>query len=308
MAFAPGKILLFGEHAVVHGEPAIAAVLSTGVHARIVPGTGELEAPAWGLQTRSGAQDRPAQAWTALCEAMGTDASQWRVDLETELPAGAGLGSSAAMSVAIARALQDVGACASDDALVEAVWAAERVFHGNPSGLDHTVILEGRPVFYRRFPQQGRASHLEPVALRHPLSLVVVQVAPGADTSEMVGGVQARLTREPARMGAVLEDIGVRVSEAVAALEAGDLAWIGRLMQENHTLLQALGVSTPELDATCARAMAAGALGAKLTGAGGGGCVLVLARDPEHAEALDATLRPHALRTLVTSLSTPEGG
>lgn len=277
MAFAHGKILLLGEHAVVYGRPALAAGLDRGMTASVVDGGGaRLQIPAWGVDVSPADSSAVARAFAALLGALPGGLGGPTVRVEPGIPGGAGLGSSAALAVATARALAAHAAFDLDDhALFDAAMAAERVFHGNPSGLDHAAAMHGGLLRYVR----GTPPSLTPVVANMPLSLVVAQVAPGADTGAMVGGVAERRARLPVAIEATLDAIAALVDRAQHAVEVGDVVSLGEAMTVNHGLLAALGVSTPALDAACHAARAAGALGAKLTGAGGGGCVVALVDD-----------------------------
>jgi mevalonate kinase len=193
------------------------------------------------------------------------------------------------MAVASARALAEAaGHLLAPDQLFEAAMAAERVFHGNPSGLDHAVAIHGGLMHFVR----GNPPRMRSVALGGHFRLLVAQVEAGADTGRMVASVAALREAHPVAR-ALCADIGALVAEAETALTAGDQAAVGRLMNLNHGLLSALGVSTASLDAAVHAARAAGALGAKLTGAGGGGCMVALVTD-DTAPAVAAALAPLA--------------
>jgi mevalonate kinase len=277
MAFAHGKILLLGEHAVVHGRPALAAGLSRGMSAEVVDGAEpRLQIPAWGVDVTPHDDSAVARAFAALLGALPDAFAGATVRVVPGIPGGAGLGSSAALAVATARALAEHAQVTLDEAaLFDAAMAAEQVFHGNPSGLDHAAAMRGGLMRYVR----GTPPSIEPVVAAQPISLVVAQVEPGADTGRMVGGVASRLQRLPTAIGATLDAIAALVDRAQSAVEAGDQATLGEAMTVNHGLLAALGVSTPALDVACHKARTAGALGAKLTGAGGGGCIVALVDD-----------------------------
>ena len=298
MAFAHGKLLLFGEHAVVYGEPALAAALTVGVTATVTGRTAaRLTVPAWSIDVAGDADHRVAGALRALRAALPFDASGYDLHLEASLPAGAGVGSSAAMAVASARALAAAaGHPLTPDQLFEAAMAAERVFHGNPSGLDHAVAIHGGLMHFVR----GNPPRMHPVALGGSFRFLVAQVEAGADTGRMVAAVAALREAHPVAR-ALCADIGALVAEAEAALTAGDHAAVGRLMNLNHGLLSALGVSTASLDAAVHAARTAGARGAKLTGAGGGGCMVALVTD-ETAPAVASALAPLARATFEAHL------
>lgn len=298
MAFAHGKLLLFGEHAVVYGEPALAAALTVGVEARVTGRrAAHLTIPAWSIDVSGDADHRVAAALRALRAALPFDASGYDLHLEASLPAGAGVGSSAAMAVAAARALAEAaGQTLAPAELFEAAMAAERVFHGNPSGLDHAVAIHGGLMHFVR----GTPPQMRPVALGGAFRFLVAQVEAGADTGRMVASVAALREAHPVAR-ALCTSVGALVAEAEAALTAGDAAAVGRLMNLNHGLLSALGVSTARLDTAVHAARTAGALGAKLTGAGGGGCMVALVTDAT-APAVAAALAPLALATFEAHL------
>ena len=303
MAFAHGKLLLFGEHAVVYGQPALAAALTVGVAATVTGRTaGHLSIPAWNIEVAGDADHRVAAALRALRAALPFDASGYDLHLDAGLPAGAGVGSSAAMAVAAARALAEAaGRPLPPAALFEAAMAAERVFHGNPSGLDHAVAIHGGLMHFVR----GTPPRMRSVPLGASFRFLVAQVEAGADTGRMVASVAALRAAHPVAH-TLCDTIGALVGEAEAALTAGNREAVGRLMNLNHGLLAALGVSTARLDAAVHAAQAAGALGAKLTGAGGGGCMVALVTDAT-APAVAAALGPLALATFEANLSTQSG-
>jgi mevalonate kinase len=261
-----------------------------GVSATVTGRTAaRLTVPAWSIDVAGDADHRVAAALRALRDALPFDAAGYDLHLDASLPAGAGVGSSAAMAVASARALAEAaGHLLTPDQLFEAAMAAERVFHGNPSGLDHAVAIHGGLMHFVR----GNPPRMRPVALGGPFRLLVAQVEAGADTGRMVASVAALREAHPVAR-ALCADIGALVAEAETALTAGDQAAVGRLMNLNHGLLSALGVSTARLDAAVHAARAAGALGAKLTGAGGGGCMVALVTD-DTAPAVAAALAPLA--------------
>ena len=292
MAFAPGKVLLFGEHSVVYGHPAIACAIDGGIEASALPGPARLICADWELDARPGDGSRVGAALAALVSALPFDAATVR--LEPSIPPGAGLGSSASMAVATARALGSLHGVALDgQELVAAAEASERVFHGNPSGLDHTTVIRGGLIHFRRTPT---GNVVRPVPRPTPLPLVVALVEPGADTGVMVEGVAEQRGRLGAIASGIHDQIGAIADAAFHALAAADDRLVGELMNVNHYLLGALGVSTPPLDAAASVARRAGALGAKLTGAGGGGAIVALT---PHCSAVVAEALQSAGATIV---------
>jgi mevalonate kinase len=255
-----GKLILCGEHAVVYGHPALAMAVDRGTTVRLTPRPGTLEARG------DIVDDRLIPALRTVLPADG-----WQVDIATDLPVGRGMGSSAALAVALIRAESaSRGHTPSVDEVFERAFAVERVFHGNPSGLDHAVSARGGLLRYRRGPPPS----FEPLPLPS-WRLVVLDSGVAGDTKQLVAGVASRRPT----VDADLDRIGELVLEATAALD--DPQALGPLLTENHGLLRRIGVSTPQLDDLVALALKAGAVGAKLAGAGGGGVVLALVEDPE---------------------------
>ena len=314
-AEAPGKVILLGEHFVVHGSPAIALAVDPGATVEASPaGADRLVVPQWALDVPRGAEDVPlARALDALLGALdggrdgGRDSSSdggdpipaatWTVRLE--LPGGAGLGSSAAIGVAVARAACRLAGRREDlAALFDAVFAWERVFHGNPSGFDHAVSLAGGAVRYTRAPQV----ELRRITIGAPLTLVVAQVEPGASTATMVAGVAQWRMEHPERFAALMRDVDEDAAVLETALARGDASSAGAILDRAHERLREIGVSTPALDHAVRVAREAGAAGAKLLGAGGGGCIVALAATAD-ASTLVERLRPLAITTLVRTVA-----
>ena len=281
---ACGKVILLGEHAVVYGVPAIAVGIDRGARARaaLLPaGPSRLHVRGWNLDVDEGQTDQDlARAFRALLEAARTalpSLPALRVEVEADLPPGGGLGCSAAMGVAIARAV-DPGC--SDEVLQERAMAWERVFHGNPSGVDAAVAARGGCIFFRR------GETLEPVRARGTLHLCIGSTGTTSSTRSMVDSVARLRAANPEIVEQSFEAVRSLVHGARAAIVSGDRFGLGRLMDLNQTLLGALFVSTPAIEKMCAVARASGALGAKLTGAGGGGAVVALVPATAAGEAV----------------------
>ncbi|TMA50384.1 MAG: hypothetical protein E6J83_00465 [Deltaproteobacteria bacterium] len=238
---AAGKVILLGEHAVVYGRPALAAGLPLGLVAEAVAGDGPVR-----LESDGYADDpRSTRLVVEAAAAVGLEPRDLVVRVCSELPAGVGVGSSAALAVAVLRAL------------------AAAV--GRRLARDDEIAL---------------ATRLE--------------------------------AAERARHEALFDAVAATVEDGARAAEAGDLAALGHAFDRNQALLEALGVSAPEVEALVARARASGALGAKLTGGGTGGAVIALARTPERlAAALGAdgtqTIVAHVGAATEAAVSASEG-
>lgn len=286
-----GKVILLGEHAVVHGVPALAAALATGSRATAVAAERpRLRIAPWGVDVGVDADLPLAKAFAAALEARGGSNVGLDVEATMTIPGGAGLGSSAALGVAVIRAIDALeGIARGDEDLQRVALAWERVFHGNPSGIDTAMAIAGGVALYRREPKEGE-QRLERVVPRAPITLVVGHSGEGASTRAMVESVARQKERDGARFAKSLAAIAALVVNARSALEAGDLRALGQLFDMNQQLLAAWMVSTGTLEEMCAAARAAGALGAKLTGGGGGGCMIALAPSRDAAEPIRAAL------------------
>ena len=272
---ACGKVILFGEHAVVHGTPAIAAGIERAARAfatraqtpqsTLLLGQREVVADATGAD----ALGRALHALLHVVPAL----PPLRIEARSDLPAGGGLGSSAALAVSIARAVQAFAETNTPDAdavALERAAAWERVFHGNPSGIDAMAASRGGIFRYTR---------AEGATVLHPakdLLLCVGWSGTPSSTREMVEMIAARMTKDPQIVKNSIAAIQAIVDAAATAITAGQHATVGKLMNMNQLVLSGLMVSTAELEELCAIARDNGALGAKLTGGGGGGSMIAL--------------------------------
>ena len=268
-----GKVILLGEHAVVYGFPALAAALDCGVTIHARPGVFGVEIPQWKICVDASADHPVAAALRAIADYLGIGRPALRMMGDAELPSGAGLGSSAAMSVAIARALAATHQLVlNDERLRAAATAAEQQFHHRPSGVDVALASAGGVGVFRR------AIGLSPIAVP-PFALVIGDSGEPRSTATMVQRV-ASATDGDARDVRLIA-IGNFADIGIDAITRSDIELLGTAFNDAQRVLAELGVSTPRIDELCALALHAGAWGAKLTGAGGGGAVIAVSRDPQ---------------------------
>lgn len=292
-----GKTVLLGEHAVVYGMPAIAAGISLGASARAESSEASSIRVAE-LHASSGDGSELSLAFERVREALGT--GPYRLEVDVHLPLGSGLGGSAAIGVAVARALLDASGEAETPARVLAGAAAwEQVFHGNASGVDAAAAYAGGCIWFTK------AQGMQPIFVATPLPLVICLAGPPASTKQMVEDVRRLGERRPDLLGKSMSGIESLVKNARLCIEAGDLRGLGQLMNLNQMLLSGLFLSTPEIERACAVARDAGALGAKLTGAGGGGAVVALCEaDPR---PIEQALRDAGFTAFCSEVATSTG-
>ena len=276
-ATAPGKVILLGEHAVVYGRTALAAAIDRHVTVRI-------QHP---RNTRKGTLSDPrlAEVLARAADIVGLPSTGWVANISTDLPLAMGLGSSAALSVALVRALARFGRRRLDAAAVcAAAFEIEKIFHGFPSGIDNTVATYGGLIAFER----GAA--VRPLTARRSLPLVVALGRTPRRTQQTVSALRRRWEAEPTACEPLFDEIAALVSAAERAIAAGNLATLGAAMNANHRVLQRLEISTDELDLMIGLARTHGALGAKLTGGGGGGAAICLC-DGNSADLVGAFTR-----------------
>ena len=280
-AHACGKIIVCGEHAVVYGKHAIAVPIPLAVVCEVSARDDRqclVGIPAWGIPMGLQLTDAPTPVQAAIQlirERLGVHKRGFAALLHAQVPRGSGLGGSAAMAVAAVRAFAgafsvDMGASEVNDI----AFACEQIAHGNPSGVDNTLSTYAQALLFRKSPRV-----LQPLRIAGSMHLVIGQSGTSGLTAQMVQHVaKVRLQREQ-WVDAILDDIDATVLAAKDALQMGDFAALGKLMDHNHVQLCRLGVSSRQLDALVKIAKGAGALGAKLTGGGGGGAMVALCED-----------------------------
>ena len=290
---AGGKVILLGEHVVVYGRPAIAAGLPIGLEVEVSVGAGPAVTSDDALLA---ADTRPQMLLVQAAQLVGIDPTRVVARVRSDLPAGRGLGSSAALSVAMLRAMASAAGHRLDTpAELDAGRRLEAVFHGTPSGIDPAAAALGTCFRFVR----GEPPSVTPVHPVAPLPLVIAFGDRPRSTGAAVGGLRARWEAARARYESLFDEVAAVVQRGAAAAASGDLATLGRAFDDNQTLLERLGVSSDEIAALVEAARRAGALGAKLTGGGAGGAVIALAQDPE---MLASRLRRDGWTTLVARI------
>jgi mevalonate kinase len=323
-ASACAKLILCGEHAVVYGRPAIALPLAS-IRARADiadsrPGSG-IAVHARDLRRRWIVANDPHGPISQLINSVLayfethlvpspahplTRLSDIQITITSLIPIASGMGSGAAVATAVVRALAaHLGRQLSPAEISALVYASEQRFHGTPSGIDNTVIAYEQPIWFQRAGIRDwglgigddasqssipnpQSQLIEPIVIASPFELLIADTGVRSTTRLPVGEVRRRWQAEPARYEALFDQVGAIVTQTRDVLEHGDIAALGPLLSQNHRLLQQIGVSSPELDALVVAAQAAGALGAKLSGAGWGGVMLALVTPDTHVRVMAA--------------------
>jgi mevalonate kinase len=221
------------------------------------------------------------------------------LSVHSTIPMASGLGSGAAVSTAMVRALTGfLGHSLPPKEISRLVFAVEKLHHGTPSGIDNTVVTFERAVFFVK----GRP--VETFEIGTTLHFLIADTGLVSPTRVAVGDVRRAWQQDRVRYEALFEQIGAIVNQARQEIERGDADVLGRLMDRNHALVQALGVSCPELEGLVTAARGAGALGAKLSGAGRGGNMIALV-GPEVRSTVTRALRHTGARRVIESSLLP---
>ncbi|MFN2218941.1 MAG: mevalonate kinase [Anaerolineae bacterium] len=306
LAHAPGKVILFGEHAVVYGRPAIAVpVTEVQASASVEPGeAGQgvvVVAPDLGrrIAMREAAEDEPLAriVRVTLARMKAEREPDLTITVTSTVPVARGMGSGAAVSTAIVRALsRHFEFWLTSRAISDLVFQTEVLYHGTPSGIDNTVISFEKPIYFIK--DEG----WEVFWVGRPLLLLIADTGTASSTKEVVSDLRRRYQADPEQYAPTLDRIGEIVPAARACIERGQDEELGRLMDENHGLLQRLGVSCAELDRLVEVARSEGALGAKMSGAGWGGNMIALVNEATQGR-IDMMLRlAGATRVIITEL------
>lgn len=299
---APAKIILFGEHAVVYGHPALAVpVSSLRAEAQAEFNHDKLTIIARDLDNKVikfDGEDPLAETVRLTLQKLNIKAPQASIAVQSNIPIASGLGSGAAITTVIVRALCELTqrplSLEDTNALV---YEVEKIHHGTPSGIDNTVVVYEQPIYF------VRNQPIQPINNAIPFTLLIANTGKSALTKVAVGDVRKLFESEPERIQPLLEKIGSIAKDARQAMQRGDIDQLGKLMFANHELLQQLTVSSPELDKLVEAAKKAGALGAKLSGGGRGGNMITLVTEETKSGVRQALLDASAVQVYETTVA-----
>jgi mevalonate kinase len=303
-ANAPGKIILLGEHAVVYGRPAIAVPITE------VQATADVEdAPAGAGCTlvasdlsrtvhlaEAAADDPLAAIVRGTLGSLKVPEPDVTITIHSTIPISSGMGSGAAVSAAVARGLAaHLGRPFDNDTLSWLVFEVEKLHHGTPSGIDNTVVAQGQPVFF------VKDRLIQNFTVKSPLHILIADTGIPSSTKAVVQDVRTAWEADRERYDNLFKSIGQVVIMGRAAIETGEFFALGALMDGNQWLLQQMGVSSPEINRLVKVARRAGALGAKLSGAGRGGNIIALVAEDKQEAVADA-LRQAAAKNVIATI------
>ncbi|UCC92147.1 MAG: mevalonate kinase [Candidatus Aenigmatarchaeota archaeon] len=281
-----GKVILFGEHFVVYGLPAIASGIDKLVKARVERNEkGIIFDDRVFNSIISFEKQRDHVLSKTFEKVFGYfGVKDIKIEISGDVVPMAGMGYSAALAVAVIRALNEfTGKGVSEEEVNKLAYECEKVSHGTPSGIDNTCATYGKILWFEK-NMEGGENTIEPIEMKGNLLLVMGNTGKKGNTKELVAKVRKRKESEPDKYGGIFSRAGELVKHAKERMISFDLKGVGELMNENHSLLQEMGVSSPELDKLCELAKSNGALGAKLTGAGGGGFMIAITENEEVQE------------------------
>ena len=293
---ACGKVILLGEHGVVYGRPALAVPLPLAIEAKVIATKEKsLVIPRWGIEQPIHSLDENPQGLLGnlafLLEQLDLTSENMTIEVFPNVPRAMGLGGSASMAVAVVRALVDFyDLDLANDQVNALAFACEQAAHGNPSGVDNHIATLGKPLLYQKDIADGSNEYrvMQPTT---PVPLVVGMTGKESFTANMVEQVRQARERRTKYYDDIFDQMGKMAESGATAFEKGDFEELGDLMNLCHGLLNAMLLSTPELEELVRTARENGALGAKITGAGGGGSIVALCpgSQQEVVEAMEAT-------------------
>lgn len=303
-AYGYGKVILFGEHFVVYGIPAIAAGISKRTIATIEAGDKPGIEVIDNREAVEGYKEKYREQQLESVERMkpqfgvNFDENPVKITLAGDLYCASGVGASAASCVSMARAISNYfNLDFSDEKINELGLEGDKAYAGNPSGIDNTASTYGGLVYFVR-NLEGGDNTMERPKLKEPLYVIMGSTGITTKTSIAVAGVKERKGKEPEKYDVIFKEADALIARARTALESGNIEEVGRLMGENHKLLQQIEVSCAELDNLVEVANKAGAIGAKMTGGGLGGYMVCLVRKEDQERISDELIKAGATHTI----------
>ncbi len=300
-----GKVIMFNEHFVVYGIPAIASAIGSRTIARIEPFDGK----GWSINDGRPAtpgykmkkMEHQMDSIERILNSAGIDVNETpiKIALAGDLKAASGVGASAASCAAIARALShQFGLGFSDDKINEIAYEGEKGYHGTPSGIDNTTATFGGLIWFVK----DDPNIITRLTLENPVEIVMGNTGVVANTKAAVEGVRERKEEEPEKYEKIFNDAKDLAGNARQALEGYDLESVGRYMNRNHELLQSIEVSSKSLDFLVDIAIDNGAYGAKMTGGGLGGYMVALTPGKELQEDVANAIEKAGFEALRTKI------
>lgn len=293
-----GKVILLGEHSVVYNRHAIAVPAPLNIRVKIEDIKDQilLLIPSWGVEYQLDKDPDKRQSFEKpaglILDKLGLNDRGMKIEVFADIPRGMGLGGSAAIAVAIIKALNNhFDLRLKNEEINQMAFESEKIAHGNPSGIDNTIATFGFPLIYRT----GDKPLVEPLNINDPFSLVVGFSKKEGLTATTVNKVRGLWKKNTNLFEKIFDEIDALVIQSIQAIQNNDFELLGQLMNLNHGLLNTLQVSTPELERLVMIARESGALGAKLTGGGGGGAMIALC---DNVTATQDAIKSEGLETL----------
>ena len=301
-----GKVILFGEHFVVHGVPGIVSAIDSSTDAEVKKIGEGIKINDERKGSKGYAESKKLQqieSISRMLKSMGmSESTSMSIWLGGNLPGFSGLGASAASCVAIARAIsEEFNLMFPDNKINETSYEGEKAYAGNPSGIDNTAATYGGLMYFQKNTLGGPDSIIK-LSIERPVEIVIGSTGKTANTKAMVEGVAMRKQINPKKYDPIFKRAEQLAIEGKKALAQYDLKKVGELMNENHALLQEIEVSSKELDLLVDIARKEGAVGAKLTGGGGGGCMTALTPTKELQEKVAAAIEKQGFEVLKTKI------